>query len=716
VKGFIRGKKRRIKRSHPGCPKSDATEPNQIWTSEYLEYKRVTINKGFLMKEDDGLFSSAISSYYKVFRIVIVLFFLFLISDAFFRWDGFRYYASFSEFIPSLALISVLWAILATFTALMIWVALITGERLLRQIGMRISIDHLMIAIVFSVLLGTFLWKNKQIVSSHFEMSNQLRLIVLTIVTISAIVLTYIVRNKAVNWMQLIQDRITPLVWLFITAIILSQFVVIYHTWIKQPEKSVSHADENSAEDGRDRPNIVLVIYDALTSCDMSGYGYHRTTTPFIDKWAEEAFFFKRLKAASNMTTPSMASLMTGKRVWTHQTYHLKGSKPVKSAVESLPLLLKKNGYYTMAFITNGYASVNELGMENAFDVAPMYSQLLRVTSLFGILEKWLYNLFGEKIKLHDWLIQDNFIFNRILMKFSRDEDITNTPPETVFRRFYWTVEKSTSRPFFAWIHLYPPHDPYLPPKPYKGKFNSSQKLATLKAQNKVKNLGLRYKHTFKDFPPDVKPEIDILRDRYDEYIRYCDSQFEEFIKSLSINNKMDNTIIIFTSDHGESFEHGSIQHSGLHLYEQVTHVPLIIKKTGQKEGVIINDLVAHIDIPATILELAGIQIPPWMEGRSLLPLMHGDSLPAKPIFSMDLTINPSQGKQISNGTIAIWEGDHKLIHYIEQNQTMLFNLKRDPDESVNIFESKIDTGKRLLTIVEDNLNEANDKISSRVR
>jgi arylsulfatase A-like enzyme len=141
-----------------------------------------------------------------------------------------------------------------------------------------------------------------------------------------------------------------------------------------------------------------------------------------------------------------------------------------------------------------------------------------------------------------------------------------------------------------------------------------------------------------------------------------------------------------------------------------VTHIPLIIKEPDQTEGRIINDLVEQIDVPATILDIADISVPSWMEGRSLLPLMHGNSLPQRPVFSMTLMRNPSQ-HQITNGTIAVWEGDYKLIHYIDKRISLLYNLRKDPDELNNIFDREVEVGRRLLALIQDNLKKANEKI-----
>jgi arylsulfatase A-like enzyme len=223
------------------------------------------------------------------------------------------------------------------------------------------------------------------------------------------------------------------------------------------------------------------------------------------------------------------------------------------------------------------------------------------------------------------------------------------------------------------------------------------------------------------DASPKLKTHIQTEKEKrfnssrisYDGFIRYCDKQFEDFIAQLTSRNRLKNTVVILSSDHGESFEHDYRGHGGPYLYEQLTHIPLIIKESEQSEGRIINDLIEQIDIPPTILDLANIPVPSWMEGRSLVPLMRGKRLPSIPAFSMNLAKNPSLWHQITKGTIAVWEGDYKLIHYLEEKKSLLFNLKQDPGELNNLFNKEPEVGQRLLTLIQDNLKMANERISS---
>jgi arylsulfatase A-like enzyme len=275
-------------------------------------------------------------------------------------------------------------------------------------------------------------------------------------------------------------------------------------------------------------------------------------------------------------------------------------------------------------------------------------------------------------------------------------------PPEKAFKRLLEVIDDNTPEPFFAWIHLFPPHDPYLPPEPYMGMFDFSTELRRLKSQEQL---------TYQYFSQEMQPAVETLRARYNEFVRYCDKQFEDFIAQLAKRSKLKNTVIILSSDHGESFEHGYLTHGNEHLYEQVTNIPLIIKEPYHTEGRIIHKLVEQIDIPSTILELANIPVPSWMEGRSLVPLMRGKRLLSRPAFSMNFEKNPSRGHQITKGTIAVWEGDYKLIHYLEEKESLLFNLKKDSNELNNLFDREPEIGKHLLSLIHENLKKANERI-----
>jgi arylsulfatase A-like enzyme len=629
------------------------------------------------------------------------------LGDAFYRWDGFRYHSSFSEFLPSVALAFILWSIFAILTSMLIWLFVQTAEWLFQLKKRRINSDHLFLFLVFFGTSGLIVWLTKRFVLGVLGSTLFDKFLVFFCMFFAASFLTWIFRHKV----QTIQERITPLVWLFGTLLIFMIPLIAYHAQWKEADNRPTQKINKFSSSNIDRPNIILITFDALTAENMSLYGYERPTTPFMSKWANRASVFTKTEAASTWTPPTVASLMLGKRVWTHQLYHSEGPHPVKSATENLPLLLETNGYITMAFILNQmHASPEILGIANNFHIAPYENELKVLSGLLDKFDALLYKLFFDKIRMYNWILKGDFILNTFLNLFSTyNETVTSFPPEKAFFSFLHATNNQREKPYFAWIHLYPPHHPYLAPEPYMGMFDNSSEFRTSKSQEDVIMFSI---HRISQKLPnrDVQSVIDTLRARYDEFIRYSDKQFEDFIEQLEKRGKLKNTIIIISSDHGEGFEHNYIGHNG-NFYEEQTHIPLIIKEPNQSEGMIIDELTEQVDIPATILDFAHIKIPSWMEGRSLVPILRGEKILSKPAFSMNFQSNPSRGQQIKKGGIAVWDGDYKLIHHLGSDKRFLFNLKDDPDELNNLFDKETEIGNHLLSLIKEHLSKANERI-----
>lgn len=653
------------------------------------------------------------NTFRQLFRLMFTVFSLYLTGDAFYRWDGFSYYASFGEFLPAVGLAFIIWSFVSVLTAIFAWLFFRILIAAFRIIGLKIKFEHLLSYIVVFVVFGALAWKGKKILWPYLLTPLNVKLIVLVSVALLSLFLAWYFRKWAEKTIAIIQERITPLVWLFGFIVISSVPLVAYNTWWKTGKTELKDSKSPIANDNR--PNIILVTFDGLSARNMSVYGYERGTTPFIHRWSKNATVFTMAEASSNFTTPAAASLMTGKRVWTHQTYHIEGTKPGRSNVESLPALLKGHGYFNIAIVVNPFASVRVLGMSDSFDIAPLTSEFGEAASLFGwkfgIIDAVLYRTFGDKIRLHNWIVNNEFIFSKFLNLISRNVYETEVPPEKAFNNFFGIMDKNIPRPFFAWIHIFPPHDPYLPPEPFKGRFNPSSELRSYKRQEALVEESYKYLFQYKRYPEEMQPAVNLMRDYYDESIAYIDKRFEDFIEKLNKRN-MENTVIILSADHGESFEHGYFTHGGPFLYEQVTHVPLIIKETGQIAGRVVKDRVEQIDIPATILDLADIPAHSWMEGRSLMPLLRGEKLTQQPVFSMNFEENPSRGHQITRGSIAVWEGDYKLIFYLKTNEYLLFNMRQDPDELDNLIEKEPEIGDHLRNLIKTDLEKANNRIS----
>ena len=621
------------------------------------------------MASFQGSVKNMFVSYWRIFRLIFVIFFLYLLGDVFYRWGAFEYFASFEEFLSSVGLISIIWVVAAAFMSLVV------------------QFSAAVISFIYRTLVKLFAWL--------FRNESEVRL------------------SRTTQWkdrtgqlLGIIQERITPLVWLFGLWIVISVPLVAYQTWGKGTDKEVSQQNVSVPVTNEKRPNILLITFDALRARSMSVYGYDRPTTPFMSEWAKSATVFTQTRADSLNTYQTTPCIITGKRVWSHQVFHELGNSLYRNKEENLAAVLKKNGYHTMLLSANRIVDAKKLGVSDSIDMEVPFTEAIESSLWIGRnyahINVALFKLFNHKIHYYNWVVHEDFLLGKILFAFGLYKDFNTYPfpPEKLFSKFIEIRENNPSEPYFAWIHIMTPHSPYLAPPPYMGMFEPSDEYRTFKPQDKARKLK-------------TPGSFSILRGRYDELIRYSDKKFEEFIKELEAKDLLKNTIIIVSADHGESFERGEATHGSWRLNEESVRIPLIIKSPLQERELVVPELVEQIDIPATILGLSHISVPAWMEGRSLAPLIRGETLPPKPVLSMSFDTNPALGRPITKGSIAVWEGDYKLVHLLDKGESFLYNLKNDPDELNNLFENEPDVGQRLLALLLDNLELANERIIS---
>ena len=214
-------------------------------------------------------------------------------------------------------------------------------------------------------------------------------------------------------------------------------------------------------------------------------------------------------------------------------------------------------------------------------------------------------------------------------------------------------LERTREKKFFLFLNYFDPHGPYRPPEGF-----------TLKFLPKSTNFAGR------------KPMLEETNALYDAEILYMDHYIGRFLQKLKVDNLYDNTLIIVTSDHGELFgEHGKFGH-GHYLYQEELHVPLFIKYPAGEVSPKRTDLRLQLtDILPMICERVGITIPENIQGASPSQIKHpiiAETYPL-PLISKD------------GSWQSIFEGDFKFI-WNSKDQHMLFNLKDDPEENVNII------------------------------
>ncbi|WP_207791090.1 sulfatase [Thermaurantiacus tibetensis] len=430
-----------------------------------------------------------------------------------------------------------------------------------------------------------------------------------------------------------------------------------------------------------DRPDILLITLDSLANAHLSAIGHRRPTTPTIDRLAAAGTFFTHTVASSNYTTPTLATLMTGLHPWRHKALQLK-SQPVSDAVAGgLPARLHAGGYVLRAVSTNPYGGPHKNGFGPWFETVAA-DRLRWLTGCSDWLSRYLPRACAAtEIGVIDPLAAR---INLLLDWLGAWEPGRHLDPRLAFTAAaqLW-VKPTGGRPKFLWVHVVPPHDPYVAPAPFLGRFDGSPGARTIPDSRPLFHFS---------FSAEGPARQQLLEARYDESIAATDADLAAFVETLERDGQLSNAVVILSSDHGESFSHDYGGHGGPMLHEPLIRIPLIFAGLGIPVGNRISTPVEQADVPATIIALAGLNVPSEWDGRSLLTLIRAGGGAWKPTLSMNLESSSRFGTPIA-GSVARTEGRWKLVHYwglpnkpgVRDLRTSLFDLETDPGERADL-------------------------------
>ncbi len=361
--------------------------------------------------------------------------------------------------------------------------------------------------------------------------------------------------------------------------------------------------------------NVVLYLIDALRADHLDIYGYARDTAPTITRLAGEGVRFARCFSQETWTKPSIPSLFSGATAWVHGVrVHC---DTVPHSMVLLPEILRSHGYATASISLNS-------------SIGPL-TGLTRGFSYFE--EDYL-------LKRSDWSILNE-----------PDRGLDHLEEDYLLKHYDWLpqatgfLERCKDRNFFLYVHTIEPHDPYRPPT----------RLVDL-------------------FSPQGKEPADV--DLYDAEIMHADSNLALLISKLKELGMYDDTLLIITADHGEAFrEHEGITLHGSKPYNELIHIPLIVRLPGAVPGGrVVDHNVQLIDIAPTILDALNIHGNEQFQGMSLLPLITGgaaDAFESRTVYSA--------GK----GVTAAIRRDWKLMR--SQDGLSLYDLSTDFGETKSV-------------------------------
>jgi arylsulfatase A-like enzyme len=471
------------------------------------------------------------------------------------------------------------------------------------------------------------------------------------------------------------------------------------------------------------KPNIIILLLDAMSANALSLYSYPRETTPNLSRFAQRATVYHAHYAAGNYTTPGAASILTGMLPWHHRAINLRG--PVRRDFVGKDIFaLMGPDYYRAAFTQNMFADVFLRQFHANIDMhVPLTSfRLDRGPSLVSevfpsdpLVSYYAFDNFQDALETPATLASNylNWLYARDAQKVSEavKDDYPYGPPTNTYNYFYndvvfggvaQIITKLTqqAKPFFAYLHLYSPHQPYAPRKEFVGIFPHMDFIR--KPFHKLSN-----NHLSQDALYD-------LRTLYDEFIANVDAEFGKLLNAMDQLGILENSYVFVTSDHGDLFERGEHGHLTYLLYDNILHIPLIVSSPGQKTRRDIYASTNSADLLPTILSLLGRDLPDSLDGKTL-PGLGGKEDLERSIFTIEAK-ESSAFLPLTKASISMIKGDYKIIYYFGYPKKLpisfeLYNLRDDADELNNLFAANQVMASRMKEELLDALDASNRSI-----
>ncbi|UUZ79809.1 sulfatase-like hydrolase/transferase [Paenibacillus sp. P26] len=401
------------------------------------------------------------------------------------------------------------------------------------------------------------------------------------------------------------------------------------------------------------QPNLLLLGIDSLRRDHMSAYGYHRLTTPHLDRFSREGVLFEQHFSPSIPTTPGYASMLTGMDCFGTDVVALRHGGPLGSHVTTLAELLDGAGYNTTCIGFTGNPSAR--GFQNYIDY-----------------EAWGPDETGRGPKAEN--------LNRAAipeLKRLAEED----------------------KPFFLFLRHMDPHSPYLPPAPFERMFYGGD-------EKDPDNPSLDALYQFKPFVdyykswlPEGCTDSGYIDAQYDGAIAYMDAAIQSIFTSLAALGLEEETLVIVTSDHGETLNEHDCYYDHHGLYETNLRIPLILRFPGRPPaGKRVSAPTQIKDVMPTILEPLGIDSGIKFDGRDLLPLVQGKRRAKESeMYITECTWMRKHGWRTPKWKLIVaLEPDFHFKPPVE-----LYDLVHDPEELHNLADERPDVVEALKSKME---------------
>ncbi len=396
--------------------------------------------------------------------------------------------------------------------------------------------------------------------------------------------------------------------------------------------------------------NVCLIAIDTLRADHLSCYGYRRLTSPHIDEIASRGVLFEEFFAPHIPTHPGFTTMFTGKDVFSHQVVAQGGKREPPRGVRMLAQILKKRGYFC--------ACADNMG-------------------------RW----FARGFEL------------RQSYRWERDPGQPWRKGEAVNEAAFLVLEACARRrrPWFAFLHYWDPHTPYLPPPPFSRMFYCGNERDPKNRSMDGVWASEPFRDYFRAWMGGVT-DIEFPKAQYDAEIAYCDACLRHVFTRMEKLGLLNDTLLIITADHGEELDEHEMWFDHHGLYDTNLHVPLIMyHRERLPAGKRIRGMARHMDLAPTILDLLGMPDAAeeaQMEGQSLVPWIDGSGevRVCDELYLTECTWMRKRGIRTRR---------YKYIHarepdYHGRPEYELYDLKADPEEQHNLAEERPELVQRM--------------------
>ncbi len=445
------------------------------------------------------------------------------------------------------------------------------------------------------------------------------------------------------------------------------------------------------------KPNVILITIDSLRADHLGYMGYEKNTSPNIDALAKESVVFTNAYSNGPMTAQSLISLSTS-------TYPLdyNGPRKVERPRMLISEVFKKEGYITAVFTSNAYIS-DFFGYDRGWDFFEYFSLPLLESK-----EKRIKKILKAVLKEISFLLFPHFFFWIKYLKYKKERKKSNfseakfwrKPPDSLLTQALKDFINSTKEvDFFSWIHYGGVHSPFLPLKSYL--YGSPLSFSEIIAISLHENFSIYSKR--KALKKVLKKNFKKIKELYDQAIQYVDLQIKDLLNFLKKEKLYENTIIILTADHGEEFlGHGKLGHYS-QLYNELLHVPLILKIPGEGYKKI-DKKVSLVDLAPTLCEILAITPPPSFKGKSFFTQKSNPFLFHQTAFNekKEGPFKYTEIESIKQCKIACQNEEWKYLLNYDTQKEELYNLIQDPKEQNNLFHKEQEVLFKMRKMIQE--------------